>query len=74
MTYTRRCKNCGKIYESQWSADVVPRVTCEECKAAYRAACGRQPEGHEYSMIYNDGETCLRCGHHRTISKRSVNQ
>jgi hypothetical protein len=47
---------------------------CQECKRSYRDACGRSREGHNYAMIYNDGETCLRCGHHREINERSVSQ
>lgn len=58
----RLCSLCGKAFDRK----------CEKCKCRYREACGRSREGHEYAMIYNDGETCLRCGHHRTVEERSV--
>lgn len=28
-------------------------------------------EGHEYSMVYNDGTTCMNCGHHRMPGEES---
>jgi hypothetical protein len=58
----RHCDACGKTFDSK----------CPECRRRYREACGRSREGHHYAMIYNDGETCLRCGHHREINERSV--
>jgi len=60
MARTKHCDRCGKTFDSK----------CPECRRRYREACGRSPEGHEYAMIYNDGETCLRCGHHRAINER----
>ena len=57
-----RCRECGKVFDRK----------CPECRRRYQEVCGRTPEGHDYAMIYNDGETCLRCGHHRTMQERSV--
>ena len=68
--HVRRCEHCREAFNSEWSADVAPKVVCARCKGAYRLQCGRTDEGHQYAMIYNDGETCLRCGHHKTIDER----
>jgi len=58
----RFCASCGKVFDRK----------CPGCKRRYQEACGRSCEGHDYAMIYNDGETCLRCGHHRTMKERGV--
>lgn len=35
--------------------------------------CEREPDGHEYAMIYNEGSTCMNCGEHRQIFAAPAN-